>query len=649
MKRMIIIAALGVAFGVKAQSDKLDGNIIGTTYSVDYRTGQQSTTVNTKAEAFDGNPDTYFASYDRSFTWVGLELDQPYVITKVGYMARNDSYGPKRTQLAVFQGANNPDFSDAMPIYLVPEKGEIGKMIYADVNCSKGFRYVRYVGPHDARCNIAEIEFYGYAGEGDMTSLYQPTNLPLVAVNTPDMEWFHDNDKEYAMEGSQVYVIDDKTIDIDTIAQIRGRGNASWGFPKKPFRIKFDTKQKVLGGPAKAKKWTMINNYGDKTLMRNMLAFEISRRIGMAFTPVCHPVDLIFNGEYQGTYQLCDQVEVAKNRVNITQMSPEDIEGEALTGGYLIEIDAYASQEPDGEWFYSQGGHSIPVTIKSPDPGISEQYNYIRSYFTQLEKSVFSASYGNENTGYRKYMDEDSFLRHFIVGELSGNTDTYWSVYMSLDRGSEKFVTGPCWDFDLAFENDNRTYPINDKNNYICLANGSFANGMKDFVQRIVKTTSGSKSRLSYIWSEARANRGFTADDFDEIITRYHDQLYESQKLNFKRWDIMNTYVHQNPKLWGSYDAEVENVRNYLRQRFDKLDKLIGLVEIDAIDDVSDDTADVNISQGTVTVRGARHFQIVNMQGTMMASGNGDATVSLPKGIYILNINGAKCSKLVIK
>ena len=58
--------------------------------------------------------------------------------------------------------------------------------------------------------------------------------------------------------------------------------------------------------PAKEKKWTLINNYGDKTLMRNILAFEVSRRVGLGYTPFCHPVDVIVNGEYRGCYQLCD-------------------------------------------------------------------------------------------------------------------------------------------------------------------------------------------------------------------------------------------------------------------------------------------------------------------------------------------------------
>lgn len=93
------------------------------------------------------------------------------MITRVGWSPRNDGLGPGRMVFGMFQGANSPDFLDAVPIYMITEKGTIGVTDYADVDCSRGFRYVRYVGPSDARCNIAEIEFYGHKAAGDDSAL----------------------------------------------------------------------------------------------------------------------------------------------------------------------------------------------------------------------------------------------------------------------------------------------------------------------------------------------------------------------------------------------------------------------------------------------------------------------------------------------
>ena len=571
-----IVALLPIIFlstiGQAQISPKLTGQVIGTTLSYDYSNNRQSTTVNTAACAFDGDLDTYFASYQRSNTWVGLDLGSPHVITGVGWSPRNDSNGPRRTRLAVFEGANQPDFMDAVPLYVTKDKGTIGEVSYADVEVSRAFRYVRYIGPNDARCNVAEVEFYGEPGEGTDDHLYQMTNLPVVVIHVED-------DKEPSNKTTELpaYVSiisrDGAKILSDTCT-VRLRGNASKDFPKKPYRIKFDQKHHVLGSPAKAKKWTLINNYGDKTLMRNILAFDLSRRMGLPYTPFCQPVDVIFNGEYKGCYQLCDQVEVHKDRVEIDEMDNTCTSGEELTGGYFVEVDAYAYNE--SSYFYSTKNN--PVTIKSPasDVILSVQKNYIKQAFNSLETALFATNYKDETLGYRRYLDLDSFLRHFLVGEFSGNTDTYWSLYLYKPRSDEHFYAGPVWDFDLAFENDNRTYPICNQSDYIYASKGSYAGQMRNFVNRIIKTDAGASRQLKDLWAELRLSHALDEDSLLAYVDAQAQLLDQSQQLNFLRWGIMNSYVHQNPKVWGSYEAEVKNVRDYISRRIAWMDNKLG-------------------------------------------------------------------------
>lgn len=533
---------------------KLTGSIIGTSKFVDYSSGQATTTVNTGANAFDGNYDTFVATYDRSRTWVGLDLGEPHVITKVGCSPRIDHQS--RVLLALFEGANQPDFSDALPLAIVKENGQNRTMQYIDVACSRGFRYVRYVTPNDVRCNVSEIEFYGYKAKGDDTQLCQLTNLPTVVINTEGGKEITSK-KDYV--NSNVYIISEGGTKLlsTALTGVRGRGNASWGFPKKPYRIKFAEKQNPLGAPSTDKSWTLINNYGDKTLMRNILAFEVSRRVGMVYTPFCTPVDLILNGEYEGCYQFCDQVEVGEGRV-------------PAKDGYFIEIDAYAYDED--VYFYSN--KDIPVTVKYPkdDKITAAQKSYIQNYFQQMETAVFSSSYTNTTTGYRKYLDLDSFLRNFIVGEFCGNTDTYWSVNMYKDAGNGPFFTGPVWDYDLAFENDNRTYPINNLSGYIYATNGSVADGdVRTMVTRIVKNDSAAHARLIELWDAAKPK----LQDLNAYVDETAALLEESQQLNFKRWPILNSHVHQNPKTYGSYAGEVNAVKNYITNRLTRFDQLV--------------------------------------------------------------------------
>ena len=276
--------------------DLLKGTVIGTIETVNYQnSSDRSNTVNTRKNAFDGDLNTFFASYDRSYTWTGLDLGSAHVITRVGWSPRNDGVGEQRVVLGVFEGANREDFMDALPLYVIPENGKIGMMSYADVQCSRGFRYVRYIGPADARCNIAELEFYGHPGAGDDSHLYQVTNLPTVSIHTLNNEI--PNDKVNQVVSQLTIISDDGTNLLSEPGATRERGNASRDFPKKPYRIKFDKKQNVLDAPAKAKKWTLINNYGDKTLMRNLLAFELGRRMGLSYTPYGTAVDVLLNGE----------------------------------------------------------------------------------------------------------------------------------------------------------------------------------------------------------------------------------------------------------------------------------------------------------------------------------------------------------------
>ena len=556
-----------------AEEMKLSGTVIGTAVSVDYATGDSSTTVNTAAEAFDGKLSTYFASYERSRTWVGLDLGEPHVITRVGWSPRNDSHGPNRVLLALFEGANSPDFLDAVPLYLIDQPGIIGEMSYAKVNVSRGFRYVRYVGPADARCNVAELAFYGRPDVGDDSHFYQLTNLPTVSFRTE--ENVEPYDKEHEIRSSFTIIYADGTKIQEETGSSRLRGNASKSFPKKPYRIKLDKQKHMfkdsdMRSPAKAKKWTLINNYGDKSLMRNLVSFEIARRMGQAYVPWSKPVDVIVNGEYRGCYQLTDQITVDKNRVNITQMEPTDTEGEALTGGYLLELDGYASQEIS--WFTSAAGN--PVTIKSPDDNdiTTEQAAYIRSEFNLMEAKILSSNFEDPVLGFRSCLDERSLQQYFLTEELTGNPDAFWSCYMTKERGDDLFRVGPVWDFDLAFDNDSRYYPNRNYDDYLSLARGGAGNS-RTLLKRLF-TDEAFCDSLRSLWETVRQERGITEESLIAYIDSTAQELQESQRLNFMRWPILNSFQHMNPRVAGTYEGEVEYLREYIRERIPFLDQM---------------------------------------------------------------------------
>ena len=610
-----LVAFMAIILGVsaaKGQDAKLSGTVIGTEKSVDYGTNAASTTVNTRECAFDNDLTTYFAAYDRSYAWVGLDLGEPHIITRIGWAPARRNRGDERILLAVFEGANSPDFMDAIPIYIIKNKGTLGKMDYADIVCSKGFRYVRYVGPSDQRCNIGELEFYGHAGIGDESNLARLTNLPTVSIHTENN--VEPYDKEHNIN-ALITIVNEKGNKIQTDSgTVRLRGNGSIKFPKKPYRIKYNKKHKVLDSPAKAKKWTLINNYGDKTLMRNLLAFELSRCLEMPYTPYGRSVDVLLNGEYKGNYQLCDHIDDKKNRVEIDTLA--DKSSDQNSTAFLIEVDARAATEKC--WFKSEKG--TPVTIHYPDDDeiTPLQKSYIEDCFNALEKD------------WKKTLDLNTFIRHFLVGELSGNTDTYWSVYMYKHRMNDTIFVGPVWDFDIAFDNDQRTYPVNSKKDFLYRSGGSTTGNMKKFVDDIVVNDAEAKAKMLEIWGEAREN-GLTEQHLIDFIDKQVDNLQESQELNFMRWPMMNELVHENPTVWGSYTEEVENVRRFITERLTWMDNKLGYTYNPS-----------GIIEATVDF--AKPYQIYDLLGRSYTG----SIQHLPQGLYIIK-QGNNTKKIQVR
>ena len=631
---------------------KLTGTVIGTPKGYDYSTGTSSYNINNRDCAFDGDLSTYFASSYSSGGWVGLDLGKTCVITRVGFAATPRGNGSELTLLGLIEGANLPDFSDALPLYLIKEAAPSGRLTYADVTVTRAFRYVRYKGTQGSRSTIAELEFWGYGSKGSDKGLYQVTNLPTVVINTTSGN--DPVDKVNELESRITIISDDGKTILEQDGTSRLRGNNSMTHPKKPYRIKFNEKQRPLDAPAKAKKWTLINNYGDKTLLRNCLAFEISRRMGIGYTPYCRPVDVIMNGDYKGCYQLCDAIDIRKHRVDIAEMDSTCTEGDLLSGGYLIEIDAYASKEP----IHFTSTRSTPVTVKYPDDEdiLTVQFNYIRSHYNTFENALYKSNWKDPELGYRQYLNLPSFHRHFLVGELSGNTDTYWSTYMYKDRNETQFFVEPVWDFDLAFENDDRTYPICSQSDYIYRTKGSYAGNFKAIVDRIIITDAGSAAELRELWANVRYFNGINTEELQAYVDSVADELMESQQLNFIRWPIMNKKVHQNPKLWGSYGAEVKNVRDYIARRIAWMDNKLKY-DAKAFEDGINEMAEagpqpeIHVWKRRVFISGipgGTPYNVFSARGSLEAQGiSGREGPQLKPGIHIINIYGQAYKILV--
>ena len=212
-------------------------------------------------------------------SWVGMDLGMPHVINRVGWKPRFDAAD---VVLGLFEGSNREDFMDAVPLFMITDGGYAGVFSYADVQVSRGFRYIRWCAPADCKSNVAEVEFYGYESKGDDSRFYQISNLPTLSYHTYSGQ--EPYDKEHELESDMCIIYDGGTRLQEYPILVRERGNDSrYGlFLKRPYRVKFNDgkshhmlKDSPLESPAKAKKWTLIPNWRDKSLMRNNIAFEM--------------------------------------------------------------------------------------------------------------------------------------------------------------------------------------------------------------------------------------------------------------------------------------------------------------------------------------------------------------------------------------
>ena len=198
----------------------------------------------------------------------------------------------------------------------------------------------------------------------------------------------------------------------------------------------------------------LLANFMDRTLMRNLVSMKVSSLTALDWTPNCVPVELVLNGKHQGSYLLIEQVRVDKNRVPVTEMTPEDNDGEALTGGYLLELDFHYDNEiqwTDPNGHNNQWGGGVPFGIKYPDPDeiTPAQVSYIKSYVSAAANTLYGPAFADPENGYAKYLDVDSFVDYWLVFEVMCNHElgNPGSVYLHKDRGG-KLTAGPCWDFD---------------------------------------------------------------------------------------------------------------------------------------------------------------------------------------------------------
>jgi hypothetical protein len=363
------------------------------------------------------------------------------------------------------------------------------------------------------------------------------TGLPVIYINT---------DANAPIESKETYVnasikiAENSNMLLSDRMKIKGRGNTTWEAPKKPYKMKFDSKISLLGMP-KDKEWVLLANYYDKTALRNEAAFYMGRQSeNLAWTPRTKFVELFLNEVYMGTYQLCEQIKIAADRVNVTD------------NGYLMEIDQLSRLDAGDIYFQTQ---RLLFCIKEPDvEQDGERYNYIKNYVSNVETMLYEENFDAEN-GYAQYVDIPSFVDWYLVNEITKNNDAlmHSSCYIHIAPDG-KLRMGPLWDYDISLGNIN----YNDNE----LPSGFWVRNAAWWVQLFKDTAFTAAVKERFPFYKHKKNEIFNYVNQNAALLQW------SVIENNNKWRIFYDYTWPNFAIWGSYSNEVQYMKNWLDARF---------------------------------------------------------------------------------
>lgn len=479
-----------------------------------------------------------------------ITIDRPKEITAVfvkkKYPLTIDVSGNGSVEEKIIKQGKSNDYNSGTIVELkaIPESGHSFLKWSGDLSGSTNPVQITVDGPKTITAEFYNIDNF--------------TGLPIVYVDTGGAAI---DSKEDYVEGTVSINGGDSFESLtDVEMKIKGRGNSTWWqggvWNKWPYQIKFGDKTEVLGMP-KDKKWVLLAEISDVSLIRNKIVREIANSGNFDYVPQAEYVELFLNNEHAGTYLIGQKVEESENRVNIGD------------NGYLVEIDTDANGRIDPEDVYFKSSQSNfwsennVFNIKEPELDYgSDKFNTIKNLVDNFEKALFGDNFKDPELGYRAYIDLDSFIDWYIVNEISKNQDaaSYSSIYFNYIPGG-KIKMGPIWDFDLAFGNVN-------------YSTAEFSTGFW------IKSGSPWYKRMfedDYFTNLVKERYNFFYENLDQFNSKVDDfELYisKSQKKNF---ELFPGLLDPNVELWpvparfDSHHGYVDYLKTWIRDRMEWL------------------------------------------------------------------------------
>ena len=421
------------------------------------------------------------------------------------------------------------------------------------------------------------------------------SNLPILKVNTKGRAIVNEPkilaDMQLIYNGvGKINSVNDKPTGYLGKTGIEFRGSTSQQlFPKKPygFELWVDSTEKsrkvaLLGMPEESD-WVLNATYNDKTLLRDVLSYDLANRMGRYATRSRY-VEMMVNDKYEGLYILMEKVKRDKNRVDISSLKVTDNTGDDVTGGYLLKIDkTEGSKSKLWNTTLSINGVSYTVPIQIEYPKITDitdaQFTYIKNYVTEFETSLKSSDYLTPKARWREMIDIDSFVDYFLITEFTKNVDGYrLSTYFYKDKDSKggKLKMGPAWDYNLAFGNADYLdgykstgwqYKVNDlaipaKDTYFL---------SPTWWERL-SADSTFRYKAAKRWEVLRKT-ALNPDRINTWMDSTATVLQEARIRNNNRWTgVLGVKIWPNYYVGATYENETAWMKDWIRQRTAWLD-----------------------------------------------------------------------------
>jgi len=418
------------------------------------------------------------------------------------------------------------------------------------------------------------------------------SNLPIVVINTFGIS-IPDDPKISGHMGiidngdNGLNHINDPFNNYNGAIGIEIRGQSSQMFPKKSYG--FETRDNagenldvsLLDMPSE-NDWILYAPYSDKSMLRNVMTFDMGHKMGEYCTRTKY-CELVINNDYKGVYVLMEKIKKDENRVDIGTLKPDEISGDDLTGGYIIKVDKL-----DPDFTYGRDGWlSEPVPsypnamdiifqyyYPDPDEIVAQQRAYISEFTSTAENKLISTDFANPETGYLKYFDAASFVDFMLLNEITKEVDKYrYSTFFYKQKNSDggKLYAGPAWDFNLGYGNVDYWEPGIDYNGWLYTDVHSYDWSIMFWWKRLMEDAyfrNLAKTR----WVGLRQNQ-LSDVGIHSVIDSILIHTDEAKDRNYVRWPILGEYVWPNYNWYNNtYADEVAYFENYLFNRLQWMD-----------------------------------------------------------------------------